>query len=521
MINQKGGVVKKNPGKPAQDILHDTLESGGVVLNVISDGSLKCFVIEIIINDPRACEYIDTNASGSFRNPVERLVMKILITDDRPDATFTNEYIGIDGVARYKEPETPVNIIEEAKVQQEAWIKTVVNGRVPVCPSVADLIFFDNQNGKNFITYLQTKFAPGNPLMDNICRYILDRLQLPYRGICVMVMPEVSAPAQVLAAAQAGPQAGPSQASITLYGFLNLPDGSNFQGLIVDQAQKNRAYCLIIACVLRLYWVGIVHLDLHAKNFLLYVDQNGILQGKIIDLGNSIIFTNGTNKFIVDQADIDTLRAGLETYKNGIIENIGNDTFIRKRDFVVGLLDIIKQFDTKGNHQVFPGTLRFDITRPEGQDDNTNCQMGWWQTVKDKEAADTAGTDHSFSDIIYNAYNFARDGFMVDIDARNPGVATSTIQRYIGQGRIPSFSDITPVMVGWPWVVAIQGQGATAQGPGSGNPGGIGNNGMVIGPGGGGTRKQTRRKNKFRKNKTKRLALRKTKNKKRRRTSKK
>jgi hypothetical protein len=501
MINQKGGVVKKNPGKPAQDILHDTLESGGVVLNVISDGSLKCFVIEIIINDPRACEYIDTNASGSFRNPVERLVMKILITDDHPDAAFTNEYIGIDGVARYKEPETPINIIEEAKVQQESWIKTVVNGRVPVCPSVADLIFFGNQDGKNFIMYLQTKFAPGNALMDNICAYILERLLLPSRGICVMVMPEVSAPAQVLAAAgpQAGPQAAP-QASITLYGFLNLPDGSNFQGLIVDQAQKNRAYSLIIACVLRLYWVGIVHLDLHAKNFLLYVDQNGILQGKIIDLGNSIIFTNGTNKFIVDQADIDTLRAGLETYKNGIIEDVGNDTFIRKKDFVVNLLDMIKAFDTKGNHQVFPGTARFDIRIPEGQDAHTNCQMGWWQTVKDKEAADDAGTDHSFSDIIDNAYNFARAGFMVDIDARNPGVATSTIQRYIGQGRIPSFSNITPVIVGWPWVVAAQG--------------------MAIGPGGG-ARKKTSRKHKFRKNKTKRLALRKTKNKKRRRTSKK
>jgi phage tail tape-measure protein len=133
--------------------------------------------------------------------------------------------------------------------------------------------------------------------------------------------------------------------------------------------------------------------------------------------------------------------------------------------------------------------------------------MGWWQTVKDKEAADDAGTDHSFSDIIDNAYNFARAGFMVDIDARNPGVATSTIQRYIGQGRIPSFSNITPVIVGWPWVVAAQGQGASAQG-------------MAIGPGGG-ARKKTSRKHKFRKNKTKRLALRKTKNKKRRRTSKK
>lgn len=495
MINQKGGVVKRNPGKPPQDILHDTLESGGVVLNVISDSSLKCFVIEIIINDRNACEYIDTNASGSFRNPVERLVMKILITDDDPDATFTNEYIDIDGVRRSKEPETPVNIIEEAKVQQEAWIKTVVNGRVPVCPSVADLIFFANQDGKNFITYLQTKFAPGNALMGNICAYILDRLQMPYRGICVMVMPEVSAPAQVLAQGAAAPAAvAPPQASITLYGFLNLPDGSIFQGLTVDPVQKNRAYSLIIACAMRLYWAGIVHIDLHMRNFLLYVDQNGILQGKIIDLGNAIIFTNGPNKFIPDPADIATLNAGLETYKSAIIADTGNNTFNRKKDFVVGLLDMIKQFDTKGNIQVFPHVLRY-----RDPDDHNNCQMSWWPTIKDKEAADDAGTDHSFSEIIDNAYNLARAGFMVDIDSRNPGVSNSTIQRYIGQGRIPSFNDITPIMVHWPWAAA---------------------QGMAVGPGGG-PRKQTRRKHKIRKNKTKRLALRKTKNKKRRRTSKK
>ena len=498
MINQKGGVVKKNPGKPPQDILHDTLESAGVVLNVISDGSLKCFVIEIIINDPAGYEYIDTNISGRFSNPVERLVMKILITDDDPDAVFTNEYIGIDGVSRSKEPETPVNIIEEAKVQQEAWIKTVVNGRVPVCPSVADLIFFGNQDGTNFITYLQTKFGAGNALMGNICAYILDRLQIPSRGICVMVMPEVSAPTQVfagVAAAAAPPAAGPPQASITFYGFMSLPDGSNFQGLTVDQAQKNRAYSLITACVMRLFWSGIVHFDLHTKNFLLYVDQDGILQGKIIDLGNSIIFTNGPNKFIPNPVDIATLIAGLETYKNAIISDIGNDTFIRKKDFVVGLLDMIKKFDTKGNNQVFPHVPRYN-----DPDDHINCQMSWWPTIKDKEADDIAGTDQSFSDIIDNAYNLARAGFMVDIDARNPGVSNSTIQKYIRDGRIPSFNDINPVMVGWPWVAP---------------------QGMAVGGPGGGARKQTRHKHKFRKNKTKRLALRKTKNKKRRRTSKK
>jgi hypothetical protein len=80
MKNQKGGVKKKNRDKPTTDILHDTLESAGVVLNVISDSSLKSFVLEIIINDPAAREYIDTGELGRFNNPVERLVMKILIT---------------------------------------------------------------------------------------------------------------------------------------------------------------------------------------------------------------------------------------------------------------------------------------------------------------------------------------------------------------------------------------------------------------------------------------------------------
>jgi hypothetical protein len=251
---------------------------------------------------------------------------------------------------------------------------------------------------------------------------------------------------------------------------------------------------------MRLFWAGIVHFDLHTKNFLLYVDQNGILQGKIIDLGNSIIFTNEPNKFIPDPADIATLIGELGTYKDAIIANIGNDTFIHKKDFVVGLLDMIKAFDTKGNHQVFPHDPRYS-----NPDDHINCQMSWWPSIKDKEAADIAGTDESFSKIIDDAYNLARGGFMVDIDARHPGVSSTTIQRYIGQGRLPSFNDINPIMVHWPWAA-----------PGAaGNP-----QGMAVGPGGG-ARKQSRRKHKFRKNKTKRLALRKTKNKKRRRTSKK
>ncbi len=496
MPNQKGGVKKRDPGKPPQNILHDTLQSAGVVLNVISDSSYKSFVLEIIINDPDAREYIDTDESGRFSNPVERLVMKIIVTT--PNGTgsgnFGNEYVGIDRVSRPKASETPNEIITEAGVQQEAWIKTVVNGRVPVCPSVADLIFFGNQDGINFITYLQTNFALGKPRMGLVCTYILDKLRnINNRGICVMVMPEVSAPAQVLAPAGAAAAAPPPQASITLDGFLRLADNTNFQGLTVDQTQKDRAYSLITACVMRLYWVGIIDFDLHANNFILYVDQHRELQGKIIDLGNSIIFTRGLNKFITDEGERQLLIVGLETYKNSVIDEDDDGT---KEEFVVDLLDMIKEFDTKGNHRVFPGTARF-----AGQDDHTNCQMTWWQDIKDKEATDPG----DFSKIINDAYDIARYGFIVDIDARNPGVSYETIQRYIREGRIPSFDNITPVMAGWPLPAAQGAQGAQS---------------MVVGPGGG-ARKKTSKKRKFRKNKTKRLALRKTKSKKRRRTSKK
>jgi hypothetical protein len=245
---------------------------------------------------------------------------------------------------------------------------------------------------------------------------------------------------------------------------------------------------------MRLYWAGIIDFDLHANNFILYVDQHGELQGKIIDLGNSIIFTRGLNKFITDEGERQLLIVGLETYKNGAIDEDDDDT---KEDFVVDLLDMIKEFDTKGNHRVFPGTARF-----AGQDDHTNCQMSWWQDIKDKKATDPG----DFSEIIDNAYDIARDGFMVDIDSRNPGVSIGTIQRYIREGGIPSFDDINPVMAVWALPAAQGAQGAQ---------------GMAIGPGGGGARKKTSKKRKFRKNKTKRLALRKSKSKKRRRTSKK
>jgi hypothetical protein len=467
--------------------------------------------------------------------------MKILITppDGYAASPFGNPYLGINGHHYYKASETPVEIYTEAGVQQEAWQKTVVNGRPPVCPSVADIIFFGNQDGINFITYLGAKFATGNARIDNVCRYILDKLNYVFnnsnpnvkRGICVMVMPEVSAPAQILAAA-------PAQASITLDGFIRLADGSIFQGLTVDQAQKNRAYSLITACVMRLYLVGIIDFDLHENNFILYVDQNGILQGKIIDLGNSIIFTNGTNNFIVDPNDIILLKLGVDTYKHDIIEDAGNDTFIRKEEIVVDLLDMIKEFDTKGNLQVFPNVTRF-----AGADDHDNCQMGWWQGIKDKKATHLVDYDY----IINNAYDLARNGVMVNVGSRNAGVSRTTIKEYIRQGKIARFDGTPPPPVAW-LLAAAQAQGAQGQGahqaqgfpaqgfPAQGQgPQGQGPQGQgppqAQGQGqdpndmdfniGGGARKKTNKKRKFRKNKTKRLALRKTKSKKRRRTSKK
>ena len=577
MIKQKGGLKKRLYGrrlKNPEQILKDIINSTGVVANIISDGSLKCFVFEIVINDPAAYEYIDTNASGSFRNPVKRLVLKIIVVND---VSSMSNYTDSNGISHSKEADSESDIIEEALAQQTAWIRTSVNNRVPVCPSVADLIFLDNTNSKTFLREFNTKFGSNNQI-NKILVYLKDRLDgkpataANVRTLCIMVMSEVSSSEQALArqaqiqsakltteqaklqAAETELQAAiaantstgrlnakisaykdvikklqtPQKSSITLYEFLKLPDGSFFQGLEVNKDQKNRAYSLIISCVMRLFWAGIIHFDLHVKNFLLYVDEDGVLQGKIIDLGNSIIFTTGTNKFIPNRADIDILLAGLEKYKTGIIGDVGSDTFIRKKDFVVDLLNMIKGFDTKGNHQVFRTTDRFDISIPAGQDDHTNCQMSWWQDVKDKEAADIAGTDTSFSDIINGAYDIARAGFMVN--AYDPrGITTETIKRYIRENTIPDFDDMSEkdpatLIVSWPALTTAQAQ-AQAQGQGQGQglfPGiAQANPGLTQVNPGGGARKKTRRKNKLRKNKTKRLALRKTKNKKRRRTSKK
>ena len=553
MKNQKGGVKKKNRDKPTTDILHDTLESAGVVLNVISDGSLKCFVIEIIINDTNACEYIDIQNGGRFTKPVKRLVMKIIITTQTAAATKLLSYTDPNSLSHNKETETIPGILTEAHVQQTAWIRSVANGRVPVCPSVADLIFFDNQDGKQFITYLQTKFAQGSQGM-TILNYILEQLNPDIfgrsnidRGICVMIMPEVSASPQVSSAAVASAvAAAPQQASMTLIDFLRLAPNSNFQGLTVNTDLRNRAFSLITACVMRLFWTGILHFDLHYRNFLLYVDENSTLQGKIIDLGNSIIFTEGTNKFIPDPADIRTLIDALETYKRSILSSDGNNINYKK-GFVVGLLDMIKQFDTKVNQTAYPHIPRFKLP-----DDNQNCQMTWWQTIKDKKAADDAGTDHSFSRIISDAYDIAKSGFIVDIDARG-GVSGETIARYVSEGLIPDFDPIKPpVLRHWPWGPPVAARVLdpfanlnTGNPYASGNPYAAAGNpyagsataplpsataplpsatlplpspqGQGYNPFGqgriGGAQKKISKKQKFRKNKTKKFALRKSKSK--------
>ena len=503
-MNQKGGVKKINLEKTASQSLYDMIESDGAIIRVLADGSRKCFVFELTV-DPNYSEYQDLNQSGRWGHRVVNYILKICITDTkahldnaaydlhiydtrRPNADYDPaQPVSNDNnpnILVIKEAETRENIVNEARTQQTAWINTASNGRTPVCPSVADIIFFDLAGSRTFIEYLRRIFAAGSR-DEYVCIYIHSQLTRPDRKICTIVMPEVG-PVPLEGVAQQG-----GQLSTTLGDFIDkTPIGSVFQEKTITQADQDRALSLICSSVLRLFLAGIIHIDLHVGNYLVYFDENDILQGKIIDLGNSCIFTDESENMFLNEDDKTDLIIALNgdpdepdlyhNFKAGITKNLrdfnrNQDAFNQyKTQIVTQYLREIQQSDTKGNQRAYP-----DADQYKSDDPSENNQMSWLTT--------DVFQSPNVNKILIDAYDISQSGFTSHADTPGISAASLRVAPYLADFNNTAIQDNTQ----WPTHA------------------------------GGGYRKQTRRKHKFRKNKTKRLTLRKTKNKKRRRTSKK
>jgi hypothetical protein len=449
-MNQTGGLRKKDMRKTDVERLYNMLESGGVIIRVLAWGSLKCFVIEFTLANANDSEYMDLritragSTGNTFDVPVTKYVLKIMIVHPLPthniDIVYTDH---ITGKQYSKESEIPSDIGLEVYTQTTAWQNSCTRGRIPVCPSPASMLFFDNKNGRRFIRYLKLKICGVQTTFDStlsndrnrmflVCRYIYTRLEEDTnRGISLVLMPKVGIqeiPQLVAAAAAAVPTAAaaasakptaaaaaavptaaasakptaaasakPTAAAaakprevvtdpLTFNEFMDLDGRDVFMGLPITSELRDEARALLLANNIKLFLAGISHLDLHGGNIMMSVTQRGNLKVNILDLGNSCIFWMELKNKFLDTPSKEELENLLLGNKEHGVAGAGEESLqnkfleVDKGDYPRKKRIISNLFDTLQKMDM-RGNLR---VFPHYHDrDPTKSQMRWWDRIKE------------------------------------------------------------------------------------------------------------------------------------------
>jgi hypothetical protein len=203
-LKMKGGIIKKNKNLSSWQAVYNMITSEHSSLTSISYDSLVGFVFKLDISDKKYSEFLGLNDRRTrFNEPVKSLIFKIVIIhhdtekqnskkrkntnlndidddineteadDDDDDVRVILEpYQYIPNKYHRKGLEKKKNFVQEAKVQQDIYLKTINPNGNYICPSVIDLSLFKNDDAKNLINdLLKTKNE------DHQCKQMLNYLK--------------------------------------------------------------------------------------------------------------------------------------------------------------------------------------------------------------------------------------------------------------------------------------------------------------------------------------------------------
>lgn len=242
----KGGLKLKNPSKQGFTPVMDMIEKGR--LSLLTAASLKGFMIKLDV-DKADSEYAKLDDTGTFREPVVSYILKMVVIKDRVERIadlVMNKVI-------HKFSDTYESLFEEAKVQQTIWENSIIGGADEICPSVANLAFFTDTDLLETMRNKAKTDANPDPKLELVLTYLIEN---QYQ-VGVLTMPTVTD-------------------SKTLGQFCR----QNQQNLeMVTDAKVS-----VAVNVIRLFLQGVIHLDLHMGNALVFETNKGI-SSRLIDFG--------------------------------------------------------------------------------------------------------------------------------------------------------------------------------------------------------------------------------------------
>ena len=149
----KGGLMQKNPNITSWQAVFKMICVPGATLSVISFKSLKGIIFRLDVpHDPNNSEFIGLNTNRNDLNaPIYTLVFKFAIISNSP-APLPELVIG--GNRIYKESDTIDIFMNEARVQQYIYIKTLAPQGRPITISVVDFSYFNPSSSTDLLHQL-------------------------------------------------------------------------------------------------------------------------------------------------------------------------------------------------------------------------------------------------------------------------------------------------------------------------------------------------------------------------------
>ena len=340
MKQQIGGLRLKNPSKTGFKPVYDMINSG--TLKYFTVSSLKGFMVTLDV-EPEDSEYFNLSSTDDrFITPVTSFILKFaILTPD--DNTELPSYTDKKGVKRGKSSESQDSYYKEAKLQQHIWIESIIGGRPPICPPVANLSMFDKVESEKLLNFLKGKSISYTKDLKDIFNYLYDYVtKNANSGIGVIVMPKI-------------------ENSFTFDDFYHNNDDSN----------RNQAYIKIASEIARLFIaVGVIHFDLHMGNSLLYYEGNN-LKCVLIDFGRASDIYNAQEDDYLDEDEKKSLKIKQKKWENTLL-TYKTDDDDKKAQLIVDILSCISELDKFKNHLLYT------------YDDVDDYQMDWYEKFHKK-----------------------------------------------------------------------------------------------------------------------------------------
>ena len=406
--------------------IRNMLNSPRSTIEMLTCGSAKGFMFEMTVD----------TAHSEFSNPggerITSFIVKLAVTSQQNDDELA-DYVPVNhGTPVGKSTETAESYFQEAKIQQDVWMTTVAGNRLPISPPIVSFSLFNNQNGKNFLTFLNYKVKKTKSV--HTIKYLRRVLQNPDYGLGMIIMSKVLH-------------------SDTFESFLDLPRSrqASFQDVSVTEDLVHNVYAKLISKIVRLYIeVGVIHFDLHLKNALIYRNRGSSLDAYIIDYGRASDVNDNTTNDYLGPAEKRPLRENSKTLHTEVLKlchpgKHAPPTPEAKIKFISDVIDPLRKLEHAKSQQLYGNPDSYPYGR---------YQFDWMEEITPMLAQMTTRQTAQTNDALFNGIavmafdNLCRE-ITVDID-RGAHLSRATLQQscVTFNNRAPSDFQ-TPFLATW------------------------------------------------------------------------